>query len=159
MSNGGSSPFKAPRPWWKSQFSLATLMAAVTLASVLCALVAWLGLPVVIVLVLVGGPIGGATIVRIRKSKVDGDIAVWSGLVTVVLWGSVVVCDGIILALSDPNGGTGMLTPGVAAAFFVPYAFLIGISTGIAWEVSAHVLRESWQLVCRRVRVPPGPND
>ena len=141
------------------QFSLATLMVLVTLASVLCALVAWLGLPVVIVLVLVGGPIGGATIVRIRKSKVDGDIAVWSGLVTAVLWGSVVVCDGIILALSVPNGGTGLLTPGVAAVFFVPYAFLIGISTGIAWEVSAHVLKKSWQLVCRRIPVPPGPRD
>jgi len=105
VKNDESSPFATPRRGGRFQFSLATLMIVVTVVWVLCSLAAWLGPPFILVLLLAGGPVGGATIVRIRKLKVGGEIALWSGVVTVVLWGSILVYDGVLRALSVPNGG------------------------------------------------------
>ena len=155
MTNEDTVEVEVFRSGPRLQFSLATLMVVVTVVSVLCALILWLGPVMVIVPMLAAGPVGGAIIVRIRKSKHDGAVVWWSGAVTMVLWGSVAGCGGAIASAADLPVITGnMVISGVAIALLVsPGAFIIGVLTSAVWKMvaeAAEVAREACESIVKR---------
>ncbi len=120
-----SLPVEASRIGPRFQFSLATLMLLVTAFSVYCGLAAWLGSwMIVVVPVLAVGPVGGTIIVRARKSEHFGDVALWSGLITMTMW-------AFVFGDVDPS----------ATLALAPVAMMVGVTTGLAWEVTARMLK------------------
>lgn len=139
MTNEDTVEAEVPGRRWRFQFSLATLLVVVTIASALFSLAVWLKPPFILVLLLAIGPVGGAIIVRMRGLGVFGEIALWSGLLTMLMWVSIIICTGI--------GGLQFralifLVNATVAFAFAPLAFLVGVLTGIAWEVCACALKK-----------------
>lgn len=127
-------------------------MVAVTLVSVLCSLVAWLGPVMRIVPILAVGPISGTMIARIRKSDDDWDVILGSGIVTMVLLGS--LCVGVWVVEVSSSAPEDMLFLAIFSAVFagVSYGFFgvfIGMLTGLVWQVVAGVAKGAWRRIVR----------
>ncbi len=89
MTNEETDSAVVSRSRPRFQFSLGALMLVVTAVSVFFAMTAWLGTVMLIVPMLAAGPVGGAIILRIRRSTHDANVVWWSGAVTMVLSGIV----------------------------------------------------------------------
>jgi hypothetical protein len=135
------------------QFSLAALMIAVTVVSILCSLSAWLKLPWMVLPVLAIGPIGGKIVAHLRKPRHDWAVSLYSGMVTTTLWVFVAFCGGLAVALSGPNANAGdAIVMSVAAALcFSPFAFVVGVLSSVVREVAAGVTTETWKLIVKRM--------
>ncbi len=157
MTNEDDGPTALHRP--RFQFSLATLILAVTLVSVLCGLAVWLGSPSIILLMLAIGPVGGTIIVRVRRSSRDWAVTYYSGVVTVLFWVIVAVVLGVIGGFSGPSESVGAVAVMTAAAtlYLSPFAFAIGITTGVLWEMTAGVTTAIWRSIVKRCC--PGPRS
>ncbi len=139
---------KTARSGPRIQFSLATLMLLATLVSVFCAMTAWLGPVMLIVPMLAAGPVGGAIILRIRKSTNDANVVWWSGGITVVLWWALAA--GIVYIATAILSANGRVTDGERVTYFLfaalvasPSAFAFGMVTGVIWVTVVRVAKEA----------------
>jgi hypothetical protein len=149
MSNDESSPFTDPGLKGRFQFSLATLMLLVTLVSVVCSAMVWMGPVIIYAFLLVAGPVGGAIIVRRLKPKNGWEVVLWSGVVTVVLWWIVAACFEVADVLSNPveDRYITVETAIVLAILASPFVFGIGVLTSTFWEVVSRVAKEIWNSI------------
>ncbi len=152
VTNEEADPSVVPQPGPRFQFSLAALMIAVTVVSILCSLSAWLKLPWMVLPVLAIGPIGGKIIAHLRQPRHDWAVSLYSGVVTAAFWAIVAFCGGLIIAMSSPNAhAEGTIVLSVAASLcFSPFAFVVGVLSSVAWEVAAGVTAETCRLIVKR---------
>ncbi len=135
------------------QFSLAVLMIAVTVVSILCSLSAWLKLPWMVLPVLVIGPIGGKIVAHLRKPRHDWAVFLYSGVVTAAFWVIVALCGGLVAFLWWGGTPEAWAAAGMyygVSAFFSPFAFVVGVLSSVVWEVAARVTTKTWKLIFKR---------
>ncbi len=134
MSECDPSSSGSPPPEPPFQFSLGMLLIAVTLVAVCCGLVAWLGLEMTAVPLLLVGPLGGEIGRRVTGSGREWDMVGWSGMVTATVWG-VLMCGECLLKMCLEPSGFVLGLYALAFAIYVPFGFFVGMVTGLVWKV------------------------
>ncbi len=149
MSNDESSSVEMATGGPRFQFSLATLMIAVTVVAMCCGLFAWLGAWGIPVLLLVVGPIGGAIAVRVCKSRPDLDMAVWSGMITVAAIGVAIGAAVLFSFCLHPSpASAGHVFIGLMVFVLAsPFAMLVGLLTGCVGQAVCWLGGKCWRLL------------